>query len=741
MASSAATSSVGDEMRQLFMREEFESVLIRTDNLQKRKRLGDESTKQFIQVLRALSLIQLGRPGEASLTLANVVSELESGPLLDTAHYAKLYAAWATNEGVEAALTEASQLQRADKDIQRLRAQLLYRCGKYAHAAELYDSLFRDAQATLEKKKRPAVKSSRWRLISSATTNPTPTVTAAELERLEDSACELGTNAMAALVLADRSADAEKIKSLLPSRYEIEYNLACADISRSRFQRAQVGLQHAEALVRSRVDLDDEDELEEALVPVIVQKAYLQQLGGEVAHAKHVYDDVMAEGRADAASLAVAANNLTVALGQLAFGKQDVTSSLKDKDSDNKQKALAPTSQQLLPREQHEALVEGLKKMRATAGKSVERKLTVSQRRAMAHNRAILLVQMGRMDACRTELARLKSEFPGDTVVPLIEASLIARQSGLQTADKVLKMSGDSNGVRAARVQLAVALGEREQAAQFLQSLFPDEPAAIVTAAVLLESIGQVDASISLLRQLVETQNDVKRRTAAQQALAESLLRLERYEEAAVVLREVVKSRENSFSGDENNTDRTVAIAKLVVATSYLDAEEAESQATKIIPKVDTKHVDVIALEGLPPPKRKQVAAMKGADGNIPSSLRDSSTADSQQQNDAEARATAARERKKKKKKKRLPKDYDPNGPPPDPERWLPKTLRSGYKKKKARNENNFKGSQGADAAAAEAAASKNAERSAAKAAAAPIETGAGSGGRPRAARKKNKRR
>jgi len=45
------------------------------------------------------------------------------------------------------------------------------------------------------------------------------------------------------------------------------------------------------------------------------------------------------------------------------------------------------------------------------------------------------------------------------------------------------------------------------------------------------------------------------------------------------------------------------------------------------------------------------------------------------------------REKRKKKRKIRLPKGFDPAnpGPPPDPERWLPKWQRSDYKKKKSR--------------------------------------------------------
>lgn len=47
----------------------------------------------------------------------------------------------------------------------------------------------------------------------------------------------------------------------------------------------------------------------------------------------------------------------------------------------------------------------------------------------------------------------------------------------------------------------------------------------------------------------------------------------------------------------------------------------------------------------------------------------------------------AVREKKKRKRKPRLPKNFDPEnpGPKPDPERWLPKWMRSDFKKKRNR--------------------------------------------------------
>ena len=57
----------------------------------------------------------------------------------------------------------------------------------------------------------------------------------------------------------------------------------------------------------------------------------------------------------------------------------------------------------------------------------------------------------------------------------------------------------------------------------------------------------------------------------------------------------------------------------------------------------------------------------------------------------SEARASkasggeATASKRKRKRKTRLPKDFDPEhpGPPPDPERWLPKWQRSDYKRKR----------------------------------------------------------
>lgn len=676
-----------DELRVLFDRGEHESVVLRAEQLAKRKRFDAPLTRLILDAARAFSLIHLGRSAEALPLLSVLDQHPDAYRFHNALSYAERYVAWSTGEGLHEAMQGLGKME----EDQKLRAQLCYRRGDYDAAVQLYEAMLSKVRAELEERRKPV---SRWRLASVTGRREAPPLTASELQNYNSTQNELATNCVAALVLDCKPGRVADIVKGLANSYELQYNRACANIAAGDFEGAEVALEQAEALIRADLD-EEEDDLEEALAPVLVQKAYLAHLAGDVAAAENAYAGIMVDRKADAASLAVAANNLTVALGQLAFGRSAVVGN------------------GVLPSGQHDALVEGLKKMRATSGKNVERKLALNQRRAMARNRAILSVQMGRYDACRAELTKLKGEFPKDPLVSLIEASLVAKQGNLETADKILEAAGDSDAVRAARVQLAAANGENERAVKLLGELFPGKSAAMVTAASLLEECGDMDGALKLLKELVSACSGTDK-VAGNKTLAGVLLRNEKYQEAAQVLRQVCKA---------DVTD-SVAQAQLVVATSYFDANEAEHGAMLLsISSSAQREIDVEQLESLPPPKRRDIAARQYL-ANVPGSL--NGTVD--EGKDMAARAAMARERKKKKKKKRLPKNYDPESPPPDPERWLPKTLRAGYKKKKAKDQNNFRGSQGADAAAAEAAAAKNAERSAAKAA--EHEANIGVGGR-----------
>jgi len=119
------------------------------------------------------------------------------------------------------------------------------------------------------------------------------------------------------------------------------------------------------------------------------------------------------------------------------------------------------------------------------------------------------------------------------------------------------------------------------------------------------------------------------------------------------------------------------ALCGLVQALAVVDPERAEQYAQRLtLP--DYGHLDAEDLENGSIPKFAS-AIRKGAE--------------------AEDKTTEDKAKKKKKRKPRYPKGFDPEnpGPPPDPERWLPKYERSEYKKKmRKRDKNLARGPQGA---------------------------------------------
>lgn len=721
MATKGGTSNVVDSLRQLFSRGDYEAVVQRVEQYFKKRKGGirSESGKGNWEIMEAINicaLIHLGRNTEA----AKNFSDLKSSDNADIAHFLSLtapYLAWTGSGDVSEALNAVKNLE--GEKAQKIQAQLLYRLGKYEEASEVYAALLKDAQDTLAEKKKPAA-TSRWTLRSTSANVP---VTSAELETLNQTITELSTNLMATLILSGKSTEAMSKKSGIGSTYEVEYNGACASIGSGDLGLADILLEKAEKLLEA--DIEEEELAAEEMAPIKVQRAYLKQKSGHVMEAKESYDTIVNNKKADAGCLAVAANNLTVSLGQLAFDKE-VQEYEKRKSKLNEDvngininvnmngvnnvdsKALEKKNE----KEKYFALSEGLKKMRATSGNKVENKLTKEQRRAMARNRSILLVQMGRFDGCKQELDRLKVNYPGDLVNPLIEATLLAKKKNLSAAEEILGDNNDAE-IQLARIQLAEDAGDYERTAELLLEFYGDTPAGVATAASIYENdVDSKEKAVETLRNYKGTD----KKEEVKKELAGLFGRMDKYKEAAEIWEELLETRRND----------PVVLAELIVATSYFDADEAKELAEKLpaswsgTTNDNNNDIETMSgeeLEKLAPPKSRRnvnvnavstgVSNMKIDDGAI--------EGDTVVEADKEKKKNI----KKKAKKKRLPKNYDPEGPPPDPERWIPKTQRAAYKKKHKRKEGanvNFRGSQGADKKAADEQAIKNKEKAAAKA-------------------------
>lgn len=732
MAKLGSNSGLFEELRTLYDRQEHEGLLNRCDRIlnpssksrkaksksrrksqkqppspspdqtndDKEKVLGDEE-KQVVGMARAGALIMLGREVEA-LEAIDKVEEIghcdaEVGEFMKRA---RPYAMWKKSLDLEKALELAKEIE--GKDGRYITGQVLYRLGKYEEATEVYEELLRETEKELSdmKEKKRYGTGSRFgfvgRLGGRATSQGGDEVTETMIEDVEEGKAQLATNLTASLALKGDFDRVEKVGQLCKTSYEMQYNTACAAIESGKWDVAKSCLNIAEELLRKDAAEDGEEDIEVELTPLRVQKAYLLHNSNNIADAQAIYSTVVESQQTNSATLAVATNNLTVLQGQ-----RLLRSGLQSQGENNSE----------TEKESHNTIAEGVRRMKATAGWSVERKLTNRQRRAIARNRAILLVYANRYEACQAEVERLKSSFTEDPLVPMIEAAYLAKAKGYENADMALKAyKGDTNQsaqVAAARAQLAVDSGKPEVAAEIIGNTFSQNPAALATVAVLREAAGKrLDAA-----QILEKHDAIE----AQRLRADILLRAEDYKGAADGYNNVLKLKPGSKH----------VLAHLIIATSHMNPEEAEKLLEQLNGnswQMSSSKIDIKALEASQAPRKtrtRQAQTVQGADTSSP----------------------AIGKKKRKKRKKRLPKDYDPNGPPPDPERWLPKTLRSSYKKKRRRDAINFRGSQGADAAAVEEAAAKNAKKSAARSSKAEVDSTPTAPSRPRGKRKNRRRK
>lgn len=135
----------------------------------------------------------------------------------------------------------------------------------------------------------------------------------------------------------------------------------------------------------------------------------------------------------------------------------------------------------------------------------------------------------------------------------------------------------------------------------------------------------------------------------------------------------------------------TEALCGLVQALASSDPERAEQYAQRLkVPSYD--HLDGEELEKAAIPKiDKSLKRSKEAEKEV--------AEEKETEGEDQKEEKAAKAKKKRKRKIRYPKNFDPEnpGPPPDPERWLPKRERAEFKKRmRKRDKALLRGPQGA---------------------------------------------
>nr|KJB60979.1 hypothetical protein B456_009G334100 [Gossypium raimondii] len=216
--------------------------------------------------------------------------------------------------------------------------------------------------------------------------------------------------------------------------------------------------------------------------------------------------------------------------------------------------------------------------------------------------------------------------------------------------------------IYANRVLLLLHANKMDQARELvavLPEMFPDNVMPLLLQAAVLVRENKAGKAEEMLGQFAERFPEKSK-----------IILLARAQEAAHLYEELVKSNGN-----------IEALVGLITTVAHANVEKAEAYEKQLKSLPGLKGVDVDALE--------KTSGAKPVDGASRAGLAEA-------QEDGK---TKEKSKKKRKRKPRYPKGFDPAnpGPPPDPERWLPKRERSSYRpKRKDKRAAQVRGSQGA---------------------------------------------
>lgn len=470
----------------------------------------------------------------------------------------------------------------------------------------------------------------------------------------------LEINVIAGLVSAGKANEVQGVMDSLrakaTSSFELAYNTACSLIERGKYKDAEQLLLSARRIGQETL-MDEnlaDDEIENELAPIAVQLAYVQQMLGNTQDALESYTDIIKRNLADESSLAVAINNL-IALK----GPKDVSDGLRKLDK----------------------LIEkgdGTQSYKLTHG--LDLKLSTMQREAVYTNRMLLLLHSNKLDQARELVTALPGMFPHSVMPVLLQAAVHVRENKAGKAEEILgqfaeKFPEKSKVILLARAQIAAAAGHPQVAAESLAKIADIQhmPATVATIVSLKERAGDIDGAEAVFDSSIRwwsvAMTEDNKLDIIMQEAAAFKLRHGRKEEAARLYEELVKSRGS-----------VGALVGLIQTVAHVDIEKAETYEKQLKPLPGLKAVDVDGLEKTSGAKPVESGPTVGV---------------------AEAYDTKSKEKTKKKRKRKpkYPKGFDPAnpGPPPDPERWLPKRERSSYRpKRKDKRAAQIRGSQGA---------------------------------------------
>ncbi|EDW49648.1 signal recognition particle subunit SRP72 [Drosophila sechellia] len=456
-------------------------------------------------------------------------------------------------------------------------------------------------------------------------------------------------SAVAANLAVDQT---KKVPEVPEDTYEQYFNSACIQANRQKYAEAERKLRTSEKLCLEDECASEGEVIEEVDI-IRVQLAYVLQLQGKTKEASSIYADCLRHKPKDAALVVVASNNLVVV----------------NKDQN---------------------VFDSKKKIRAALSDACESRLTSRQKQVIALNNCLLALYTNAGDQVQQLSQKLAQTYPKvEFEALLIRCTQLAKDRKHKEAiDQLQKFAAAHKShefvSKFAIIQLQLLQGNRKDAIETLLSLGEAKYKPGVVSALVSLYLGTDNktAASALLKSAVDwyKKNKVSSGDLSDmwRQAAEFHLRGGASETAASSLEELLKLNPND----------TKVLAQLVIAYAQFQPKRALELSRKL-PKLETLTTasEIDALEAA-----NWVMSAKAA----------KKTANTK----AEPSPSTPLDKKKNRNRKRkgkLPKNYNAEVAP-DPERWLPKYERTGFRKKRggARGKDVIKGSQGMASGAAD---------------------------------------
>jgi len=634
---------------------------------------GGDSKADTSTMYVELSKLQECGEHEKAVRVCNKI--LNSCPKDETAFHCKMVNLLQLGKFKDALLQMETQAALAEMvDLSFEKAYCLYKENRYGAALAVLDMAARTTPAGLKHKELRAqifYRMERYKECMSVYRDIIKNTAVGD----DDFELERMTNLAAVVVHLNAQGEPQPVpETTAPGddTYEMIYNKACCLLANGEFQEAEELLKAAEKncldfLKKEANDEElDQEEVDQETGIIRAQRAYAIQKQGtpdREKEAQSIYNSVLKSKPTDIGLVAVASNNLIVI----------------NKDQN---------------------IFDSRKKIKAATVEGLENKLTKGQRSEIAMNNALLTMYTNQVDLCKDLIKGLVAsgaltQAEGDMIV----AGAFSRSGRTKDAIDLVLGAGRANVKDMEKALIAAQIllekGDKKEALEVLSSL-PDaskfRSGVLSTMVTLCLALEDRPGAAEILKSAVNYQQKKSGNETMSAVVwrktAEFHLSGDEPSVAAHSLEELLKMEPNNLQTQ----------AQLVLAYAKFDLAKALAVSKKL-PKFSYQGsvVDIEALEESSFVSTKYAKAKKvgGADGPMSPKARATAAVSDE--------AAAKKKKKSKKNKKRLPKNLNVE---PDPERWIPKRERVGYRKprkNRRKGEEKFVGAQGSATGAADA--------------------------------------